>query len=72
MNTPPVMRLAHEIAAQFGHRPLPAAAEEIAHHIRMFWDPRMRAQLMDQVGQAGTHCDPKIAAAADLLRDAEG
>lgn len=63
----PAMRLARDVSAQFGHLPPGQAAQVIAGHIRMFWDPRMRAQLIEQVAAAGDDCDPPIAAAARLL-----
>lgn len=62
------MRLADDISAQFRHLPLRQAAEIIAHHIRTFWDPRIRAQLIEQVAAMGTHCDSHVAAAARLLQ----
>ena len=63
----PQMRLATEIAAQFRHVPPDEAAHTIARHIDTFWDPRMRAQLKNQVAQAGVECDALVAAAAGLI-----
>lgn len=63
----PAMRLAHDVSAQFRHLPAGQAAEVIAGHIRTFWDPRMRAQLVEQVADTGDDCDPSVAAAARLL-----
>ncbi|WP_433755754.1 formate dehydrogenase subunit delta [Nocardia sp. CA-135398] len=67
MGSLPAMRLATEIAAQFRHIPPDAAAATIADHIRKFWEPRLRAQLLEQVARAGAGCDPHVAAAADIL-----
>jgi formate dehydrogenase subunit delta len=64
---PPAMRLATAIAAQFRHQTPSEAAATIAGHIGKYWDPRMRAQLIDQVNQAGEECDAHVAAAAGLL-----
>ncbi|MGY4099007.1 formate dehydrogenase subunit delta [Nocardia sp. R16R-3T] len=61
------MRLATEIAAQFRHVPPQEAAAPIAEHIRRYWEPRMRAQLLEQASHAGEGCDAHVAAAADLL-----
>lgn len=69
---PPVHRMANDIATHLQHLPSDEASEAIAGHIRTFWDPRMRAQLIDQVGQDGTRCDPTVAAAVDLLRKSQG
>lgn len=68
-STPPAMRLAREIAVQFQHLPADEAAAKVAHHIRMFWDPRMRAQLAAQVAGAGTDTDPLVVEAVALLGD---
>jgi formate dehydrogenase subunit delta len=42
----PELRLLGDITEQFRHLPLDRAAEQVATHIRQFWDPRMRAELM--------------------------
>lgn len=47
---PRVVSLANDIAIQFEHRPLGDAAQAVANHIILFWDPAMRSQL--------THLDP--------------
>ncbi|HEY0638590.1 MAG TPA: formate dehydrogenase subunit delta [Pseudonocardiaceae bacterium] len=64
----PHVRLANDIAAQFHHLPPDEAAERVAAHLRMFWDPRMRAQLLATVTADG-ELDPVARAAALLLRD---
>ncbi|MGQ4598623.1 formate dehydrogenase subunit delta [Nocardia sp. R6R-6] len=69
MKISPAMRLATEIAAQFRHVPPQEAAATIAEHIRRYWEPRMRAQLLDQVSHEGQACDAHVAAAADLLEN---
>ncbi|WP_320778319.1 formate dehydrogenase subunit delta [Streptomyces sp. CRN 30] len=65
--TPAHVRLANEIAAQFRHRDPAAAAEEIAAHIRAFWDPRMRALLVADAEAGRPGLDPLIRAVAALL-----
>lgn len=67
MSAPPALRLAGDIAAQFRHLPDAEAADIVAKHIRMFWDPRMRVQLQELVAAAGPDCDPVVARAALLL-----
>jgi formate dehydrogenase subunit delta len=62
--------LANDIAAQFHHRPPAEAAEEVAHHIRLFWEPRMRADLLAQIADGvddGDEVDPIVMEAARLL-----
>lgn len=68
MNTvPPHVRLANDVAAQFAHWPVEDGARAVAAHLRMFWEPRMRAALLAhrEAGAAGL---AEIAQrAADLL-----
>lgn len=65
MHTPPALRLAGDIAAQFGYLSPDRAAARVAEHIGKFWDPRMQVQLRTQVADAGPSCDPVL---ADVIR----
>lgn len=62
------IRLANDIAAHFRHRPQDEAAAAVARHIRMTWDPRMRAALLAYVDGGGVGLDPLSVLAAGLLR----
>ncbi|MEU6574812.1 formate dehydrogenase subunit delta [Streptomyces sp. NPDC046805] len=66
----PEHRMANDIAMNLRHLPSDEAAEAVAAHIRRFWDPRMRARLVDQVNRAGgdTLGDPLVTAAVALLK----
>jgi formate dehydrogenase subunit delta len=66
-HTPPHVRLANEIAAQFQRRDPALAAQVIADHIQSFWDPRMRSRLIADAGVSGIGMDPLVVAAAALL-----
>jgi formate dehydrogenase subunit delta len=68
--TPPHVRMVNEIAVQFAHRPVDEAADAVAAHIRVFWDPRMRAALLAHLTAGGTGLDPIASRAAQLLRPA--
>lgn len=57
---PPVVRLANDIARQFAHLPGDEAAAAVANHIRMFWDPRMRAELAQQIDGDASQLDPLV------------
>jgi formate dehydrogenase subunit delta len=63
----PQVRLANEIAVQFHHRDPGEAAAEIARHIRSFWDPRMRADLLRHATADPGSLDPLALAATKLL-----
>jgi formate dehydrogenase subunit delta len=56
--------MANEIAVQFHHRPAAQAATAIANHIRKFWDPRMKADLIARVQSDAASLDPLVIAAA--------
>lgn len=68
MEVPPYLRLANDIAVQFTHRPFEEAAESVAAHIRRFWDPRMRGQLMAHRVAGGEGLQPIAARAAEILQ----
>ena len=64
-----LVRMANQIAANFSHHPDAQAAAEVADHIRMFWPPLMRRELLDNVHSGGF--DPLVVAAAVLLAEAK-
>ncbi len=57
---PPVVRMANDIARQFGYLPADEAAAAVANHLRSFWDPRMRRQLAEEVGRDPDRLDPAV------------
>jgi formate dehydrogenase subunit delta len=61
-----LVRMANQIAANFRHHEEAQAAAEIAEHIRMFWPPLMRRELLE--GISSGQFDPLVVAAAGLLR----
>ena len=62
-----IARMANQIAAQFRHLPEPAAVDAVANHLRMFWDPRMRAELLAHLATGAAGLDPLVRAAATRL-----
>jgi formate dehydrogenase major subunit len=63
----PEVRLADDIAAQFAHLPQDEAVAGIAGHVRSFWDPRMRAQLVAAAAAGGVGLDELVVEAARQL-----
>lgn len=54
MNSKRLVSMANQIAAFFESLPDKAqAGEQIAHHIRMFWEPRMRRELIETIEAGG-------------------
>jgi formate dehydrogenase subunit delta len=66
-----ITRLANDIAAQFAHRPYADASRATAEHMRNFWDPRMRRQLIEVVSAGKGELDPVVVGAAAELRPTE-
>jgi formate dehydrogenase subunit delta len=65
---PSHVRLANEIAIQFGHLPAADAEARIAKHLHDFWEPRMVRALLAHVDEGGGDLDPSAAAAVERLR----
>lgn len=63
-----LVRMANQIAANFRHHKKPQAVAEIAEHIRMFWPPLMRRELLETISSG--RFDPLVVDAAELLREA--
>jgi formate dehydrogenase subunit delta len=66
---PPVAWRVAEIVDQVRHKPLEVAAAAVASHLRSFWDPRMRADLIAYVDSDPPDLDPIVARTATLLRE---
>jgi formate dehydrogenase subunit delta len=59
--------MANQIAANFVSLPEKEAAAAVAEHIRMFWSPRMRAQLCTVATGAESGANPIVVAALRSL-----
>ena len=46
---PAVVRMGHDLVRNLGHLPPETATMEIATHIRKFWEPRMRHELLARI-----------------------
>jgi formate dehydrogenase subunit delta len=67
-DTPAEIRMANNIAANFGHLASEKAAAAVADHIGRFWDPRMKRRLFELTASGATDLDPVALAATALLR----
>jgi hypothetical protein len=65
----PELRLGGDVARALAHLG-PQAPEEIATHLRKFWDPRMRAAILRRLA-AGEIEDPVLRAGVEALRAGE-
>ena len=59
--------MANQIGRHFMSQPGTEPALKIADHLRRFWDPRMRNEIIDYVGNGGTDLLPEVAKAVRLL-----
>lgn len=71
MHTDKMIREANRIAKYFEVYPQDRAQEGVTGHIRSFWEPRMRRQLVDYVHEGGAELHPLVVGAANAL-EAEG
>ena len=70
-DVPPVVRLGHDLVRNFEALPREKAATEIATHIRKFWEPRMRQDLLARIRFGDTTLHPLLVRAAEDLVDGE-
>jgi len=68
---PAVVRMGHDLVRNLEHLPSERAAMEIATHIRKFWEPRMRQELLARIRWGDTSLHPLLVAAAGDLVDGE-
>lgn len=46
-----LVRMLNQIAANFSYEASPQAAVDVASHLRQFWTPAMRAEILDYASQ---------------------
>ena len=51
-----LVTMANEIAAFFAGEEPGKAAENVANHLRRYWDPRMRKQILEHTSTAAKVC----------------
>ncbi|SNT71878.1 formate dehydrogenase subunit delta [Paracoccus seriniphilus] len=66
MSPDKMVHMANQIATFFDSQP-GEAAEKIADHIRDFWEPRMREQLLGYIREGGDGLKPAVQEAAKRL-----
>ena len=62
-----MVRMANQIAEYFTAYPEDRARGEVAAHLRAFWEPRMRRQLVAYARDGGVGLHPFVAHAATEL-----
>ena len=59
--------MANQIGRFFAHQKDEQAVAAINDHLRKFWDPRMRKQILDELETA--HWIPRVRRAVEQLKD---
>jgi formate dehydrogenase subunit delta len=60
-----LVRMANQIADFFKVQPEEDAVAGASNHIRLFWDPRMRAKMAEHLAAGGEGLNPLARAAAE-------
>lgn len=63
-----MVHMANQIAQYFSAYPQERAREGVLGHIQAFWEPRMRAQLVDYAAHGGEGLHPLVQWAVEQLR----
>lgn len=63
-----LVHMANQIADYFEAYPQEEAVAGVAGHLRQFWDPRMRAQILQHLAAGGEGLHPLSQAALKTLR----
>lgn len=63
--------MANQIGKFFAHQKHDAAVASIEDHIRRFWDPRMRRQIVAQLDSPEIRLDPSVREAIAKLQDSQ-
>jgi formate dehydrogenase subunit delta len=60
MSLPKLVYMANQIGKFFVTEDPATAAAAIADHLKKFWDPRMRAEILDHLAAGGEGLDPEV------------
>ncbi|HEY3846109.1 MAG TPA: formate dehydrogenase subunit delta [Acetobacteraceae bacterium] len=60
--------MANQIGKFFAHQKHDQAVASVAGHLRQFWDPRMRREILPHFDDPEIHLDPVVREAVERLR----
>jgi formate dehydrogenase subunit delta len=63
--------MANQIGKFFAHQKHDQAVASIAGHLRQFWDPRMRREILAHLDDPDVHLDPSVHAAVAQLGESQ-
>jgi formate dehydrogenase subunit delta len=62
--------MANQIGRFFSHQPHDVAVASVETHLRRFWDPRMRREIIAHLDDPAVKLDPIVRAAVERLAPA--
>jgi len=68
MPLPRLVYMANQIGKFFVTEDKPTAAANIADHLKKFWDPRMRIEIVAHLAAGGEGLDPEVREAVAMLK----
>jgi formate dehydrogenase subunit delta len=71
MSPDKLVYMANQIGKFFTSQGEAEAAAGIADHLKKFWDPRMRAQILAHLDAGGQGLDPHVRLAVESLKRAK-
>lgn len=72
MPLPKLIYMANQIGKFFVSEDRETAVAAIADHLKRFWDPHMRAEILAHLAAGGEGLDPEVRAAVATLRMTDG
>lgn len=61
--------MANQIGKFFAHQSPDQAVDSITTHLRQFWDPRMRREILAHCDDPNIRLDPQVRQAIERLRE---
>jgi formate dehydrogenase subunit delta len=68
MSPEKLVYMANQIGKYFSSQRGRDPADGIANHLRKFWDPRMRSEIIAYVAAGGAGLDPPVLRAVGMLK----
>ena len=68
MSPDKLVMMANQIGRFFIGQPHADPVAAIADHLKKFWEPRMRAQILDHLAKGGAGLDPPVLKAVESLK----
>jgi formate dehydrogenase subunit delta len=68
MSPDKLVHMANQIGRYFAYQPHEAAVAGIVDHLKKFWEPRMRNEIVALLDKPGIGLDPQVRTAVESLR----